>query len=108
MSFAQEAVNFANIAASTAKFELTLGGKYAVYVSATFGGGSVKLQTLSPDGTTWLDIQAPFNNAGTEADLVIGTFSANGMKVLDLPPAGYRFTIATASAVYAAVVRCPY
>jgi|SRR5215467_5318979 len=48
---AGQAVRFSNISATTALFSLK-GGKYAVEVVATFGGGSVKLQTLLPDGST--------------------------------------------------------
>ena len=45
-------------------------------VIATFGGGSVKLQTLGPDGSTYLSVN------GTAGD-----FSANGTSaVLYLPP----------------------
>lgn len=107
MTLAYEGKSFSNISATTAAFPLTLGGKYSVSVVATFGGGSVKLQQLGPDGSTFLDQQAAFNNAGTEADLVISTFAANGTKVLDLPPGQYKFTIATATAVYASITRVP-
>lgn len=107
MTSAYEAVSFSNIAASTAAFPLTLGGRYSVSVIATFGGGSVKLQKLGPDGSTFLDIQSPFNNAGTEVDLVISTFSANGTKDFVLAPGEYKFVIATATAVYISLARCP-
>lgn len=107
MTMAYEAVGFSNIAASTAAFALTLGGRYSVSVIATFGGGSVKLQKLGPDNTTFIDIQAPFNNAGVEADLVISTFSANGTKDFVLAPGQYKFVITTATAVYISLARCP-
>ena len=103
---ATDAVKFSNIAATTAAFGLN-GGRYAVGVIATFGGGSVKFQQVGPDGSTMIDLEAPFNNAGTEADLVISTFLANGMKVFDVPPGQYKIVITTASAVYVNIVRVP-
>jgi hypothetical protein len=84
-----------NISANTTAFNLK-GGKYQVLVSATFGGGSVKLQALGPDGSTYI------SPSSTTAD-----FTAAGGAVVDLAPGKYRWTIATASAVYASVVRIP-
>jgi hypothetical protein len=86
---------FSNISANTAAFTL-LGGKYAVAAIATFGGGSVKLQALGPDGSTYLSVAS-----GTD-------FTAAGYGTVDLPPGQYRFTIATATAVYASVYRVPF
>jgi len=94
MSVAGEAVKFSNIDASTSAFSLR-GGRYAVAVVATFGGGSVKLQALGPDGSTYLSVAS-----GSD-------FTAAGFAVVDLPPGKYRLTIATATAVYASVVRIP-
>ena len=93
-STATDGKAFSNISATTAAFSL-LGGKYGVAGVATFGGGSVKLQTLGPDGTTWLSV-------GTATDL-----AAAGYAVIDLPAGQYRFTIATATAVYASIWRIP-
>lgn len=57
--------------------------------TATFGGGTVKLQVLLADGSTWVDV------AG-------GSLTAAGATaVLWLPPGSYRVNIATATAVYA-------
>jgi hypothetical protein len=94
MATATEAVSFSNISASTSPFALR-GGKYAVAALATFGGGSVKLQALGPDGTTFISLAAASD------------FTAAGGAVVDLPPGQYRFTIATATAVYASVCRIP-
>jgi hypothetical protein len=55
----------------------------------------VKLQTLGPDGSTWLSLS-------TATD-----FAAAGYAVIDLPAGQYRFTIATATAVFASVYRVP-
>lgn len=104
MATANESAFFSNISASTAPFLLN-GGRYGIDVVATFGGGSVALEKLGPDGTTYVSLKAAFNNSGTEADLVIGSFAAAGHKVVDIPPGSYRFTIATASAVYAGISR---
>lgn len=88
---------FSNIAATTSAFYLA-GGKYALLVTATFGGGSVKLQTLLPDQSTWVSV-------ATTADF---TAASTAIVTVDLPPGQYRFTIATATAVYAAVCRIPF
>lgn len=63
-------------------------GKYMMTASATWGGGSIKLQILSKDGSTYVDIAS-------------STLSANGTLNIDLPKGAVRAVIATASAVYA-------
>lgn len=103
---AQENIHFANISATTLPFVIK-GGGYLVGVVATFGGGSVKLQVLGPDGTTYLDTKQPFDNAGTEQDDIISTWTANGAKLLPLVPGQYRLTITTATAVYVDITRVP-
>jgi hypothetical protein len=94
MSTATEIKSFSNIAASTAAF-LLKGGKYAVAVLATFGGGSVKFQTLGPDSSTFLSVSGATD------------FTAAGEATVDIPPGQYRFTIATATAVFASVASVP-
>jgi len=94
MPTATESVSFSNIGATTAAFQLR-GGKYGVSAVATFGGGSVKLQMLGPDASTFLSVLAATD------------FAAAGYAVIDLPPGQYRFTIATATAVYANICRIP-
>lgn len=94
MPTSSEGAAFSNISANTAAFTLR-GGKYAADAAATFGGGSVKLQKLLGDGTTWQSV-----SSGTD-------FTAAGYGVIDLPPGQYRFTIATATAVFCAVTRVP-
>ncbi len=91
MSTARDGVSFSNIAATTAAFALK-GGRYGVAVVATFTAGSVKLQTLGPDGATWLSVASATD------------FTVAGYGTVDLPPGQYRFTIATATAVYASIV----
>lgn len=91
---AQEAVQFSNIAATTAAFELR-GGTYDMSVIATFGGGSVDLQMQGADGSTFFSVLA-------------ATFTANGLKQnITLPPGQYKVVIATATAVFANIVRIP-
>lgn len=81
---------FSNISATTAAFKLN-GGTYGVAAVGTWGGGSATLQTLGPDGTTWL-------TAAT-------AFSANGYETAILSPGQYRFAVATATAVYVSIAR---
>lgn len=101
---------FSNVAATTAAFLLN-GGQYGVDVVATFGGGSVKLQKLGADGSTWVDMLQTFEKADgtgtTPIDQIIGSFGAAGYKAFFLPPGNYRFAITTASAVYIALARIP-
>jgi len=91
---AQDAVAFSNIAATTNPFPLT-GGKYSAEAQATFSAGSVKLQKLLVDGSTWQSVSSATD------------FTAAGFATVDLPPGTYRFPIATATAVFAAVARIP-
>jgi hypothetical protein len=92
MSSTTEAVAFQNISATTAPFQLH-GGRYSAAAVATWGGGSAKLQILGPDGATYLSVASTTD------------FSANGFATVDLPPGQYRFTIATATAVYCEVAQ---
>jgi hypothetical protein len=85
---ATESHQYSNISATTGAFAL-LGGKYEFSVAATFGGGNVQLQTLSLDGSTWI-------NAGSSV-------TVNGISTLELAPGQYRIAITTATAVYASL-----
>lgn len=82
---------FKNISATTAAFTLR-GGNYGITVHATFGGGSVNLQRLSPDGSTYVP--------------VLTAFAADGYQNINLPNGTYQVLIATATAVYIDVVSC--
>lgn len=86
---------FTGLSANTAAFTL-MGGKYGVDATATFGGGSVKLQKLLGDGSTFVSVSSATD------------FTAAGYASVDLPQGQYRFTIATATAVACAVTRIPY
>lgn len=94
MATSTDAKLSSNISATTAAFPLK-GGRYIMNVVATFGGGSVKLQMLAGDGSTWVD---PMNILGDA-----NSFAANGSQTLDLPAGQYRFNVDTATAVYAVI-----
>jgi hypothetical protein len=79
---------FSNIAANTAGFTLR-GGLYGVKATATFSAGSVTLQVLADDGSTWLTAMT--------------AFSAAGYASAYLPAGTYRFGVTTATAVYCSV-----
>jgi hypothetical protein len=91
MPTSTETKQFSNISATTSAFTLT-GGRYAYTLAATFGGGSVTLQVLAGDGTTWLNVS--------------NQTAANHVTV-DLTPGSYRIAIATATAAFVNVGRCP-
>ena len=84
---------FTNISADTEVFNLA-GGKYGMSAVATWESGSVTLQILAADETTWLTAATPF--------------TANGFETADLPPGQYRFHVASATAVYVAINGIPY
>lgn len=78
-----------NISATPSTEYVWPGGDGEFSVVATFGGGTVKLQYLGPDGTTWLD-------AGSNT-----TLTASGGGIFSLGPGNIRCNIATATGVYA-------
>jgi hypothetical protein len=78
-----------NIAATPASFSLA-GGLYGITATATWGGGTVTLQRLAPDASTYIATPAAF-----AADAYLSVY---------LPSGTYRLAIASASAVYADVV----
>ena len=94
MGTAVDAISFASISATTAAFKLN-GGHYMVAAVATFGGGSVELQALGPDASTWLSAPTPLK------------LTAAGSIAGYLPPGQYRFAITTATAVYCSVAGVP-
>jgi hypothetical protein len=94
MTTAVDAKSFSNISANTAQFYLK-GGNYMVAAIATFGGGSVELQALGPDQSTFLSLPTALK------------LTANGMISGFLNPGQYRFTIVTATAVSCSVAGMP-
>jgi hypothetical protein len=79
-------VTFDDVDATPASF-LLRGGLYAVTITATWGGGSVTLQRLAADGTTYVTV--------TDA------FTDDAYLSISLPPGTYRLLMATATAMYA-------
>jgi hypothetical protein len=77
--------SFSNISADTDAFQLEA-GNYAVTVIATFGGGSVTLQRLAADATTYVTC--------------LTAFTAAGYATVLLPSGTYKFDVATATGVY--------
>jgi hypothetical protein len=73
-------------ASATSTPVLWPGGKGTFLASATFGGGTVKLQVMGPDGTNYIDV-------GTDTTL---TAAGGGRSYI-------RANVATATAVYATV-----
>lgn len=84
-----ESVSYTNISATPATFTLR-GGCYGVIAKATWGGGSVTLQRLSADNTTYVTM--------------LTAFSADGYAAVNLPAGTYRFLVATATAIYVEIV----
>lgn len=66
------------------------GGNYGVTAKAAWGGGSVTLQRLSPDNTTYITVMT--------------AFTADGYQNANLPGGTYRLLVATATAIYVDVV----
>jgi hypothetical protein len=75
--------------AATSDAFLLKGGLYGVDVVATFGGGSVTLQKLAADGSTYVTC--------------LTAFTAAGYATVSLPPGTYKVAIAVATAVYVGI-----
>ena len=87
MGFLNHSENYvwSNISGSVTGFILR-GGSYGVTAKATWGGGSVTLQKLAADGTTYVTC--------------LTAFSADGYASVNLPQGTYKLTVATATGVY--------
>jgi hypothetical protein len=80
---------WSNISATPATFALR-GGLYGLTVMATWGGGSVTLQRLAKDGSTYVT--------------ALTAFTANGYATVQLPSGTYKLTVASVSGIYADLV----
>ena len=81
---------WSNISATPATFALR-GGLYTLTVMATWNStGTVTLQRLAPDASTYVT--------------ALTAFSANGYATAQLPSGTYKLTIATATAIYADLI----
>jgi len=95
MSASGNDFNFQSNISASVKFNITVGGVYTVAALATWGGGSLHLQAVLPDGATLIDV-------GTSSN-----FTANGYATgVYLCPGQYQWTVTTSTAVYCSAVRC--
>lgn len=78
---------FANIAATPPAFTLR-GGCYGITIHATFG--TVTLQRLSADGSTFVT--------------VLTAFTADGYQAINLPGGTYQLLVAGATGIYVDIV----
>ena len=69
---------------------LGFGGDYVFSVAGTFGGSTIGLEMLGPDGTTWIAIE---DDAGPLALTSAAVFVAS------LPAGSYRATVTGGSGV---------
>lgn len=84
---------FSNISSTTSAFTLR-GGLYGMTVKATWGGGSVTLQRLAADATTYVT--------------ALTAFAADGYATVSLPAGTYKVAVATATGVYADIAPITY
>jgi hypothetical protein len=81
---------------ATAAATLVVGGRYVLVLLATAYGATCYLQTLGPDGSTWINVNA-------------AAYSANQVTAYDLPAGQYRMNLGVGnSALYATLVKIPY
>lgn len=80
-----DAQTFSNISATTAAFSLK-GGVYGLTATGAWGGGSLTLQRLAFNGSTYVTAAA--------------AITADGYTTITLPPGTYKLAVATATAVY--------
>ncbi len=84
----------ASVTTPTADIVGWKGGTYCFAVDGTFGGATVSLDMLSPDGSSWLTIAS-------------SGLTAEGAIIVDLPEGRYRALVAggSPSALYATLKR---
>lgn len=82
-----EIVSYKNVSTTQGPFTLR-GGNYSIEAHATWGGGSVTLQRLAADGSTYVTVGA------------FSAFTADGTQNGNLPGGTYQFLVATATAIY--------
>lgn len=81
-----------NASATSAVFDWP-GGRGWFAAKATWGGGSVGLQYMLPDNTTYVAAHT--------------ALTADGGVAFELPPCKVKAVVATATAVYASAARIP-
>lgn len=94
--FTQKIDLLSNASADSAVFTADFGGRYLMLGSATWAGGSVKIQILGPDGSTYLDVPS-------------ASLSANGAATIYLPDNAVIKAVRTGSptSIYLSLRRCP-
>jgi len=71
-----------------------LGGNYIMFANGTIGGGTLALQVLQPDGTTWGPLQSV---AGTGSAIQTTTLPFGATQIY-LPAGNVRVTLTGATA----------
>lgn len=93
MSSVADSAQFSNIGAvTTSAFQLK-GGKYGFMTKST-GAGTIDLQTLSIDGSTWLAVATQI-------------VAVTGYNTVDVPPGQFRVVITGFTANFVTVTRVP-
>lgn len=94
MGLNQEAVKFSNLAATSAAFNIELGGVYRLVAAGTFSSTpTVTVSVLASDGSTYVPTDLTLTAAGSIAGY--------------LPPGSYNITLGGgATAIYATLARC--
>ena len=72
---------------TTSAFQLK-GGKYAISVLATFGGGSVKFQILGPDGSTFISVSNATDFTAAGYATVFTLTNSTGVNSVSVSPPG--------------------
>ena len=80
-----------NAATTGAAVSATAGGSYIWTAAGTFGGATVKLQALGPDGQTWLDVAAL--SAPGSTGVVVGEDASVRVAVSGGSPSGLYATL---------------
>lgn len=102
-----EAILFTNQAAAGNGESVWWSGGRGLFIAAgTFGGTTVTMEALGPNGSTWLPIKA-MDSAGVQTTVAL---TDSGMFVFELPPSRIRAvaTGGTPSALYARADRVLY
>ena len=97
---AQQSVNFVNVTATIVGTFRLEGGRYQVTMVGT--SGTLSLEILGPDDSTYVIMKDTLGNAVTNSSL--GTVS---IQTVDCPPGEYKFTGSSPVGAYASIVRVP-
>lgn len=70
------------------------GGRYVWAAAGTFGGATLQLQNLGPDGATWLDVTGAALTAAGQQAVDVGAGESLRVKVTGGAPSGLYATLA--------------